>query len=89
MTAVAEPRGTDAPRYLEGHDVPRAKKPSLSPRDMDLLRGVRAGKKYADIAHDIGVGFETVKCYMSRLRAKLGVDTKVGLALWAERNLKD
>lgn len=79
----------DAPRYSEGVDVPRNPTTDLTPRELQLLRGIRADKTYPQIARDMAVGFETIKSYVARLRAKLGIDTKVGLALWAERNLKD
>lgn len=88
MIAVADRRGKDAPRFPEGQDVAK-KTQALTPRELELLAGIRAGKTYPSIAHDLKVSFETVKSYVARLRAKLGIDTKVGLALWAERNLKD
>lgn len=59
----------------------------LSGRERDVLRGIVADKTYARIAHDLGISHETVKSYANRLRAKLGISTKIGLALWAERNM--
>ena len=78
----------DGPSYLEGVEVPEDK-PNLSPRETELLKLIVEDKTYPQIAKAMGVGLETIKCYSSRLRAKLGVDTKVGLALWAARNLRD
>ena len=63
--------------------------PQLSEREQAVLRGIAEDKTYAQIAHCLGVSHETVKSYASRLRAKLGIDTKVGLALYWERNLKE
>ena len=60
----------------------------LSERERAVLRGIAEDKTYAQIAHSMGVSHETVKSYATRLRAKLGLDTKVGLALYWERNLK-
>lgn len=59
----------------------------LSTRERDVLRGIASERTYAQIAHKLGLSHETVKEYAKRLRAKIGVDTKVGLALWAERHL--
>lgn len=61
----------------------------LSTRELAVLRGISQDKTYAQIAHDLGVSYETVKSYASRLRAKLGVHTKIGLALYWERNYKE
>ena len=58
----------------------------LSEREQAVLQGIADSKTYAQIAYDLGVSHETVKSYATRLRAKLGVDTKVGLALYWERN---
>lgn len=88
MIAVADRRGKDAPRFPEGQDVPK-KPPTLTPRELDLLRGIRADRTYPQIANSLNLSLETIKSYVARLRGKLGIDTKVGLALWAERNLKD
>jgi DNA-binding CsgD family transcriptional regulator len=61
---------------------------ALSEREKDVLAGIGQDKTYAEIARDLGVSHETVKSYATRLRAKLGIKTKVGLALWAERNME-
>lgn len=76
-------------RLLEGVDVPGKQQLELSPREVDILKGILSNKTYPQIANGLGLSLETIKSYTARLRAKLGVDTKVGLALWAERNLKD
>lgn len=86
---LEDPPAKDGRGTKEGEEMPAAKPPELSDREVELLRGVLADKTYPQIAHDMGIGLETVKCYAARVRAKLGVDSKVGLALWAERNLKD
>lgn len=63
-----------------------ARRQELSERERDVLRGIAADKTYSQIAHDLGLSHETVKSYANRLRAKLGIDTKVGLAVYAVRN---
>lgn len=65
--------------------MPR-KSTGLTDRDKQLLAGVVAAKTYGEIAAALGLSFETVKSYMARLRTKLGVQTKVELALWAAKN---
>lgn len=67
----------------------KGRTPALTERELQLLRGIVADKTYAQIAHDLGLSHETIKSYVARIRAKLGIDSKVGLALWAAKNLKD
>lgn len=62
--------------------TPKAK-PALSKREKDVLNGIAAGKSFPQIAHDLGLGFETVKTYATRLRSKIGVQSKQELATWA------
>ena len=45
----------------------------LSPREREVLRLVAAGATNRDIAHELGVGEETVKTLVARTFAKLGV----------------
>lgn len=91
MTTLDEPPAKDGRGTQEGSEMPAAvkKHPELTDRELELLRGILADKTYPQIAHGMGVSLETVKSYTARIRAKLGVDSKVGLALWAVRNLKD
>jgi DNA-binding CsgD family transcriptional regulator len=67
--------------------MPRAPVPALSAREQDVLAGIRDDQTYPQIARRLSVKSETVKTYAKRLRAKLRVHTKVGLALWAARHL--
>lgn len=60
---------------------------SLSPREMEVLRRVAGGDSYPAIAHHLRLSVETVKTYAGRLRAKIGVTNKVGLAVWATTHL--
>jgi len=61
----------------------------LSPRQKALLRGVLADKTYGRIASDLGLATDTVKKDVASLRRKLGLKTKVALALWATKNFKE
>lgn len=63
--------------------------PHLSDRERAVLQGIAQDKTYAQIGYDLGLSHETIKSYANRLRAKLGIDSKVGLALYWERNLKE
>lgn len=59
----------------------------LSQREIQVLRGIANDRTYPQIGHELNLSHETIKSYASRLRAKLGCDTKIGLALWATANL--
>ena len=65
------------------------KPPALSARELAILRGIAEAKTYAQIADDLGLGYETVKSYTTRIRTKLGIRTKVGLALYWERYCRE
>lgn len=47
--------------------------PGLTPRELDLVRGVLAGKRNKEIAFELGITENTVKVYLCRLYAKFGV----------------
>lgn len=64
-----------------------AKKAVLSPRETQVLRGVMQGRTYAAIGLELGLSRETIKVYARRIRQKLGVSNKVGMALWGAENL--
>lgn len=61
----------------------------LSDRERAVLLGIMNGQTYGQIAYGLGLSHETVKSYSTRLRAKLGVASRIGLALWAAKNLED
>lgn len=58
----------------------------LTPRERDVLRGIARGLTNAQIGTELGVTFETVKSYVNRLRTKLGVRSKVDIAVYATRH---
>lgn len=59
----------------------------LTPRLRNLLRELHTGASNKEIAARLGVTEGTVKVYLSvRLYPSLGVSTRVGAALWAERS---
>jgi DNA-binding CsgD family transcriptional regulator len=57
----------------------------LTPREETVLTGIVASKTYREIAAHLNVSYGLVRLYAKRLRRKLQVNSKVGLALWAER----
>lgn len=61
----------------------------LSDKERTVLKGILRDQTYPQIAHQMGLSHESVKTYASRLRAKLGINTKIGLALFAQKHEKD
>lgn len=55
----------------------------LTPRELEVLERVALAETNAEIAAHLHIGAATVKTYVSRLIAKLGVRDRVGLAVWA------
>ena len=55
----------------------------LSEREVEVLKGVVADLHDGDIAATLGLSRHTVRTYMKRIRAKLGVSSRVRLV---ERN---
>jgi len=55
---------------------------NLSPRELDVVRRIVEGKKYRDIAEELGLGYETIKTYAARIRSKLDVHSKTEIATW-------
>lgn len=64
-----------------------SKTKELSPRERKMLKLILRDKTYPEIAFLMGVSYETIKTYAQRVRAKLGIASKSGLAVWAARNL--
>lgn len=55
----------------------------LTAREQSLLPLIVRGRTNAEIAAELGVGRETVKSYVDRLRKKLSVKTKTEIAVRA------
>ena len=69
--AIATPRPRE--RAQVPHDVPR---PSLSPRERDVLLELARGSTYADVAANLFVSQNTVKTHVSSLYSKLAVSRR-------------
>jgi DNA-binding CsgD family transcriptional regulator len=64
-------------------------RPALTDKERAVVRGVAAARTYSEIANDLGVTYDTVKTYAARIRAKLGVRSKVAMATWAVKHPKE
>lgn len=62
--------------------VANAPRMRLTARERDMIQGVIDGKRNKDIAAQFGIAENTVKVYFSRLFAKVGVESRLGLAQW-------
>ena len=60
--------------------------PSLSTREMDILRLLAEGHKNQEMARVLGVSIATVKSHLYHLFKKIGVSDRTQAVLWATRN---
>jgi DNA-binding NarL/FixJ family response regulator len=58
----------------------------LTGRELDVARGVAAGKTNAEIAAELFISAGTVKTHIANMQAKLGTRNRVGIAAWAWAN---
>ena len=63
--------------------TPKQKKFGLTPRELEVVSAVVAGYTNKDIAAHYGISEDTVKHHMSNIFDKLGVSTRLELALFA------
>lgn len=59
--------------------------PKLTKRELQVVTLIGQDLKYREIAERLNLGYETVKTYAARIRKKLGVSSKVAVALWAQQ----
>lgn len=59
---------------------------NLSQREITFLKLVCTGKTYKEIAGEMGVGHRTVDSYRDALFAKIGVNSRTGLVIYAIKN---
>ncbi len=87
LTGIATYFGPSTALPRERHAVaPGTIKPTLSPRERDVLYELARGSTYADIAANLFVSENTVKTHVSSLYAKLSVNRR-SAALAAARNM--
>lgn len=58
----------------------------LTPRQLQLLRALAAGRANKELAHDLGITEATVKGYLKDLYAKLGVTSRAGAVGYGMRH---
>jgi DNA-binding CsgD family transcriptional regulator len=63
------------------HDEPRQKKFGLKPRELEIVSAVVAGHSNREIAEYFRIHEDTVKHHLSNIFEKLGVSTRLELAL--------
>jgi two-component system nitrate/nitrite response regulator NarL len=79
-------RQSSAPAPLAAE--PAAQNGVLSPRETDILRGIARGDSNKVIARDLGIAETTVKIHVQHILRKLGVSSRVQVAVIAvERGL--
>ena len=54
---------------------------SLSPRELDIVKGIFDDEREQSIANTLGISVHTVHTYMARIYQKLGVHSRVSLVL--------
>jgi len=88
LSGIATYFGPSTPRPREREDrAPGAIRPTLSPRERDVLFELARGSTYADIAANLFVSENTVKTHVSSLYAKLAVNRR-SAALAAARSMQ-
>ncbi len=66
-------------RYvLAGSGTAEESPVQLTPRKLQLLRALAAGRSNKELAHDLGISEATIKGYLKELYAKLGVTSRAG-----------
>lgn len=58
----------------------------LTPRQLQLLRALAAGRANKELAHDLGLSEATVKGYLKELYVKLGVTSRAGAVGYGMRH---
>ncbi len=73
-------------RVLQRRSKGRLPHHDLTPRELDILKEIAAGKSNKSIADDLGLTEGTVKGYVSTVLSKLGVADRTQAAIYAVRN---
>lgn len=56
----------------------------LTERELQVVKLIGTCMTYPEIAEELGLGYETIKTYASRVRKKLNLKSKIAVALWAK-----
>lgn len=63
--------------------------PKLTPREKDILRLIARGYKNRAIAEKLSITHETVRWHIRSLHSKLGLQDRLGTALYAQQYLEE
>ncbi len=80
---VAAYREAIAPPLAAAPAVPASPLQSLSPRELDILRGIARGESNKEIARTLGIAETTVKVHVQNVLRKLDVSSRVQAAVVA------
>jgi NarL family two-component system response regulator LiaR len=74
-----------AQRLLREVRAPETAAEVLSPRETEVLRLLAGGQSNKEMARELAIGEKTIKTHVSRILAKLGVQSRTQAALYASR----
>ena len=74
---------TAADKVAAAPPVAPSKIDSLSPRELDILRGIAQGQANKEIARSLGIAETTVKIHVQHILRKLDVSSRVHAAVIA------
>ena len=66
--------------------LPKTPLDGLSPRELDILRGIARGQGNKDIARSLGIAESTVKIHVQHILRKLAVSSRVHAAVMANQH---
>jgi DNA-binding NarL/FixJ family response regulator len=81
------PLAPRAAREMLAERSPAHARPSLSPRELDVLKLVAKGLPNKLIARELEISEKTVKAHLTSVFSQLGVTDRTQAALWAQRHL--
>lgn len=67
------------------HQNSREESPELTPRELEVLQLITAGKENGEIASELVISEQTVKSHVSSVLSKLQVDNRIQAAVYAVR----
>lgn len=74
------------PRLLKGNGAGSAIEPSITPRELDIMRLVGEGRSNREIAEALALSVGTVKNHISQIMDKIEVRDRTQLAIYAIRH---
>jgi two-component system nitrate/nitrite response regulator NarL len=80
---VAAYRDAATPTTVQTQMVPASPLAALSPRELDILRGIARGESNKEIARALGIAETTVKVHVQHVLRKLDVSSRVQAAVVA------